>query len=103
MPSAPIVVFGTDRAFRVDCSTLVRKADVVVRVASRQSELAKTLREGGVAAILVDVDQRDMEVVRALAGLVPIMQRAPGESIEKIVARALGVTDTSMMQPRSSK
>jgi DNA-binding NtrC family response regulator len=103
MPSAPIVVFGTDRAFRVDCNTLVRKAGVVVRVASRQSELAKTLREGGVAAILVDVDQRDMEVVRALAGLVPIMQRAPGESIEEIVARALAGAARAGDQPRANE
>jgi hypothetical protein len=34
---------------------------------------------------------------------VPIMQRAPGESIEAIVARALGVTETPADQPRSSE
>jgi hypothetical protein len=31
------------------------------------------------------------------------MQRAPGESIEEIVARALGATDATRDQPRSSE
>jgi hypothetical protein len=103
MPSARIVVFSTDRAFRVDCDTLGRKAGLMVRVASRQSELAKALREGGVALILVDVDQRDREVVHALAGLVPVMPRAPGESIEEIVARALAGAVRAGDPPRANE
>lgn len=105
-----IVVYATSRPFRLQCDTLLREAGVRVRLASRQAELAKALGEGATAAIIVGDDGRDAavagELVRArpaTLGPVPIMQRAPGESIEEIVARALGATDTPTDQPRSSE
>jgi len=111
MSSPRIVVYATDRPFRLQCEAQLREAGVVVRLASRQAELAKALGDGTTAAIIVGDDGRDADVARELVDArpatpgppVPILQRAPGESIEEIVARALGVTVTSMIQPRYSE
>lgn len=107
-----IVVFATRRLFRVQCDTLLRAAGARVRLASRQAELAKAISEGTIAAIIVE-DDRDAAVAQLLARgaatgtEMAVMQRAPGESIEEIVARALGATDTepdtASGQPRSSE
>lgn len=101
MPPPRIVVYATNRLFRVQCVALLRAAGAAVRVASRQAELAKALGEGTIAAIIVD-DDRDAAVARAVTRVV-VMQRAPGESIEEIVARALGPAGTLADQPRSSE
>lgn len=106
-----VVVYATSRPFRIQCDTLLREAGARVRLASRQAELAKALAEGATVAIIVGDDGRDAEVAReliharppSLGASVPIMQRAPGESIEEIVARALGVTNALTDQPRSSE
>lgn len=111
MSSPRIVVYATDRPFRVQCEARLREAGVVVRLASRQAELVKALGDGTTAVIIVGDDGRDADVARELLDArqatlgppVPILQRAPGESIEEIVARALGVTDTLMRQLRSSE
>jgi hypothetical protein len=111
MSTPRVVVYADNRPFRLHCDALLREAGALVRLASRPAELAKALADGTTAAIIVGDDGRDADVVRALmlarpATLgppVPIMQRAPGESIEAIVARALGVTETAADQPRSSE
>ncbi len=111
MSSPRIVVYATDRPFRLQCEAHLREAGVVVRLASRQAELAKALGDGSTAAIIVGDDGHDADVARELVDAqpatlgppVPILQRALGESIEEIVARALGVTDTLMRQLRSSE
>ena len=92
-----MVVYAANRPFRLHCDTLLREAGVPVRLASRPAELAKALADGTTAAIIVGDDGRDAVVARelilarpvTLGPPVPIMQRAPGESIEEIVARAL--------------
>ncbi len=96
-----IVVYSTNRPFRVQCDAVLRAAGAAVRLASRQAELAKALGEGAIAAIIVE-DDREADVVRAMTR-VAVMQRAPGESIEEIVARALGGARTPTDQPRSSE
>lgn len=105
MTTPRIVVYSTSRPFRVQCDVLLRAAGAAVRLASRQAELAKALGEGTIAAIIVD-DDRDADVARAVTRAVPgvvMMQRAPDESIEGIVARALAAAGTSTDQPRSSE
>ena len=115
MSTPRMVVYATHRPFRLHCDALLREAGVLVRLASRPAELAKALGDGTTAAIIVGDDVHDAEVVRELVHAlgharpvtlgppVPIMQRAPGESIEEIVARALAVMDPPMAQPRSSE
>ena len=106
-----MVVYAANRPFRLHCDTLLREAGVPVRLASRPAELAKALADGTTAAIIVGDDGRDADVAReltlarpvTLGPPVPIMQRAPGESIEEIVARALAVNDAPTGQPRSSE
>ena len=105
MSSPRVVVYAAHRPFRLHCDALLREAGVFARLASRQAELAKALGDGTTAAIIVGDDDRDADVVRELVHAlaharpailgppVPIMQRAPGESIEEIVARALAVID----------
>ncbi len=85
------VVYAADRNFRTRCDALLRDAGVRVRLASRQTELFKSIRDGDVQLVLVDATDADRDVVHAVTDSVPIMQRAPGESIEMIVARALHV------------
>jgi len=107
-----VVVYAASRPFRAACDGLLREAGARVRVASRQSELAKaigegTIGEGRIAVIIAGDDGRDVAVARELAStsktVVVVMQRAPGESIEEIVARALVVAAPSVNQPRSSE
>jgi hypothetical protein len=106
-----MVVYATHRPFRLHCDALLREAGVLVRLASRQAELAKALGDGTTAAIIVGDDRRDADVARELVDArpatlgppVPIMQRAPSESIEEIVARALAVMTSPTDQPRSSE
>lgn len=89
------VVYGADRAFRVACDARLRAAGIRVRLASLPAELHKALRHGDVAMLLVDQPPGDLQDARSVApvpagALSPVlMQRAPGESIEGIVARAL--------------
>ncbi len=111
MSTPRVVVYADDRPFRLHCDALLREAGVLARLASRPAELAKALADGTTAAIIVGDDRRDADVARelilarpaTLGPPVPIMQRAPGESIEEIVARALGATDATRDQPRSSE
>lgn len=102
-----IVVYAIDRAFRVQCATTLRGAGAHARLASNQAELAKAMGDGLSTVIIVGDDRSDAEGASALAAaLAPlwlIMQRAPGESIEEIVARALGVPEARTDQPRSSE
>ncbi len=93
MTAPQIVVYATSRPFCLACDVLLREAGARVRLASRQSELAKAIGEGTIAMIIAGDDGPDVDVARALAvtseTVIPVMQRAPGESIEEIVARAL--------------
>jgi len=94
MTAPQIVVYATSRPFRVACDVLLREAGVRVRLASRQSELAKAIGEGTIAVIIAGDDgHHDATVAHAVAAtsaaLIPVVQRAPGESIEELVARAL--------------
>lgn len=89
------VVYGADRAFRVACDARLRAAGVRVRLASQPAELHKALRSGDVAMLLIDESADVLQAARSVAptaegALSPVlMQRAPGEAIEGIVARAL--------------
>lgn len=96
-----IVVYSMSRPFRLQCEAVLRAAGALVRLASRQPELAKAVGEGTIAAIIVD-DDHDADVARTVSR-VAVMHRAPGESIEAIVARALGAAATVTDQPRSSE
>ncbi|WP_411278542.1 hypothetical protein [Gemmatimonas sp.] len=102
-----VVVYATSRPFRAACDGLLREAGARVRVASRQAELAKAIGEGTIEVVIAGDDGQDLAVARELAArsttAVPVVQRAPGESIEEIVARALAVAATSVNQPRSSE
>ena len=97
MSTPRIVVYATNRPFRLHCDALLREAGVLVRLASQPAELAKALADATTVAIIVGDDGRDADVARELAHARPatlgppvsIMQRAPGELIEEIVARAL--------------
>ena len=90
MTAPRIVVYSMSRPFRTQCDAALRAAGALVRLASRQAEFAKAIGEGTIAAVIVD-DIGEANAARTLTG-VPVMQRAPGESIEEIVARALGAT-----------
>ncbi len=107
MTPAQVVVYASNRPFRVACDALLREAGARVRVASRQAELAKAIGEGTTAVIIAGDESQDVAVARALAAtvamMVPVMQRAPGESIQEIVARALAAAAPSVDQPRSSE
>ncbi len=102
-----VVVYAINRPFRVACDALLREAGARVRVASRQAELAKAIGEGTIAVIIAGDDGPDVAVARELAATsataVPILQRAPGESIEEIVARALAAAAASVDQPTSGE
>ena len=108
-----VAVYATHRPFRTACDALLRDAGARVRVASRQAELAKAIGKGTIAVIIAGDDGHDVEVARAVAAtsaaVVTVLQRAPGESIEEIVARALAATTPASAstpavdQPRSSK
>lgn len=106
-----VAVYATHRPFRTACDALLRDAGAPVRVASRQAELVKAIGKGTIAVIIAGDDCHDVEVARAVAAtsaaVVTVLQRAPGESIEEIVARALAATTPApapaMDQPRSSK
>ncbi|QJR34327.1 hypothetical protein [Gemmatimonas groenlandica] len=87
-----IVVYATSRPFRVQCDALLRAAGAAARLASRQAELAKAVGEGTIAAVIAE-DERHAEMARAVTRAV-VIPRAPGESIEAIVARALGAAGT---------
>jgi len=93
MTALQIVVYALSKSFRAACDRLLREKGARVRLASRQSELAKAIGEGTIAMIIAGDDGPDVDVARALAvtseTVIPVMQRAPGESIEEIVARAL--------------
>ncbi len=92
MSAALYVVYATDRDFRTGCDALLRRAGARVRLASRQTELFKSMRDGDVSLVIVDANDADMIAARsAISDGIPIMQRAPGESIEQIVGRALVV------------
>ncbi len=104
MTSPRIVVYSADRPFRAACDAQLRAAGARVRVASRQTELAKAIGEGTITVIIAGDADHDADVVRATsADRIPVMQRAPGESIGEIVARALAVAATPTNQPRSSE
>ena len=107
MTLPPIAVYATHRPFRTACDARLREAGARVRMASRQSELAKAIGEGTIAVIIAGDDCRDAEVARAVAAtsaaVVTVMQRVPGESIEEIVARALAATTAAANQPRTSE
>lgn len=107
MTAPYIVVYAAHKPFRAACDALLRVAGVRVRVASRQAELAKAIAEGIIAVIIAGDEPGDVAVARELAvtstSVVPVMQRALGESIEGIVARALVVASMSEGQPRSSE
>ena len=98
MSTPHIVVYAAHKPFRAACDALLRAAGVRVRVASRQAELAKAIAEGIIAVIIAGDDPADVAVARTLtatsATALPVMQRAPGESIEELVARALAVAIT---------
>jgi hypothetical protein len=96
-----IVVYATNRPFRLQCDAVLREAGARVRLASRQAELVKALGEGTTAAIIVSDDGRDAEVVcQATPGRsVPVIRHAPGESIEAVVARALAVLARPVESP----
>ncbi len=111
MMSVRVVVYAGDRPFRTECDALLRRTGVLVRMASRQAELAKAIGDGTVSVIIAGDAPHDAEVARATAiayahadasaTMPPVMQRAPGESIGEIVARALAVSGTYTDQPRS--
>ncbi|WP_373060678.1 hypothetical protein [Gemmatimonas sp.] len=62
-----VVVYATSRPFRVACGVLLREAGARVRMASRQSELAKAIGEGTIALIIAGDDDSNVIVARALA------------------------------------
>jgi hypothetical protein len=103
-----IVVYAEHRPFRVQCEAVLRRAGARVRLASRPAELAKAMREASGTVVIVGDEQQDAEVAGTLVAtssspLTLILQRALGESIEEIVARALAVVTVSVDQPRSSE
>ena len=59
-----IVVYATNRPFRVRCDAVLRALGARVRLASRQAELVKAIGAGTTAAIIVSDDGRDAEVAR---------------------------------------
>jgi len=93
MNAPQIVVYAMSRPFRAACDALLRASGARVRLASRQSELAKAIGEGTIAVIIAGDDDSNVLVARLLAAtsstVTPVVQRAPGESIEELVARAL--------------
>lgn len=103
-----VVVYATSRPFRIACDALLRDAGAPGRVASRQAELAKAIGTGTITVIIAGDEGHDVEVARAVAAtsaaVVTVLQRAPGESIGEIVARALAAPAPApaMDQPRSS-
>ena len=108
MTAPQFVVYALHKPFRTACDTLLRAAGARVRMASRQAELAKAIAGGATAVIIAGDAPSDVAVARMLAvtsdAVVLVLQRAPGESIEGVVARALAVASTFMInQPRSSK
>ena len=118
MHAPPVVVlYAADREFRRQGDALLRAAGVHTRVASRPAELAKALRVGLPSVIVLgddhtgsmaDVLTSALAPVLAACPATPVMHRAPGESIEMIVARALGVMGRGAIglgadQPRSSE
>lgn len=108
MTAPQFVVYALHKPFRTACDTLLRAAGSRVRMASRQAELAKAIAGGATAVIIAGDAPSDVAVARMLAvtsdAVVLVLQRAPGESIEGVVARALAVASTLMInQPRSSK
>ncbi len=103
-----VVVYAADRELRRQGDTLLRAAGVHTRVASRPAELAKALRVG-MPALIVLGDHADEHVQAVLAPVLAaspamcVMYQAPGESIGMIVARALSAVGRSADQPRSSE
>ena len=88
-----IVVYATNRPFRVRCDAVLRALGARVRLASRPAELVKAIGAGTTAAIIVSDDGRDAEEAReaTLGRPVPVIRQAPDESIDAVVARALAV------------
>ena len=108
MTAPQFVVYAGHKPFRTACDTLLRAAGARVRMASRQAELAKAIAGGATVVIIAGDAPSDVAAARMLAvtsaAAVLVVQRAPGESIENIVARALAVASTLLVdQPRSSK
>lgn len=93
MTAPLVVVYASNRPFRAACDALLRGAGARVRLASRQAELAKALGDGAPAVIITGEHATDRAVATALASTTtsatPVVQRAPGESMEDLVRRAL--------------
>jgi hypothetical protein len=108
MHTPPVVVlYGADRELRRQGDALLRSAGVLTRVASRPAELAKALRVGRPTLIVLGDDATGsaaaLAPVLAVSPAMSVMYQAPGESIGRIVARALGVIGGWADQPRSSE
>ncbi|MCO4099837.1 hypothetical protein [Gemmatimonas sp.] len=93
-----IVLYGSDRAWRLALDAALRDLGVAVRTASRQAELAKCLAGAGSAVELVIVGptRDDETVVRATVSSLAahllsghrVDTTTPGETIAEIVRRA---------------
>jgi hypothetical protein len=96
-----IVVYATNRPFRLRCDAALRALGAQVRLASRQAELVKAIGAGTTAAVIVSDDGRDAEVAReaTLGRPVPVIRHAPDESINAVVARALAVAARPVESP----
>jgi hypothetical protein len=93
-----IVLYGSDRSWRLALDAALRDRGIAVRTASRQAELAKCLAGAGAAVelIIVGPAQDDELVVRATVSSLAahllsdnrVDTTTPGETIAEIVRRA---------------
>jgi hypothetical protein len=91
-----IVVYSGDRAWRHAVEQALSARGVPARIASRPAELAKSLADGVVRAVLVGPGSDDHAVVAkavtAFAAIaVAVIRTSPGESTESVVRRAMDV------------
>ncbi len=93
-----IVLYGSDRAWRLALDAALRELGIAVRTASRQAELAKCLTGAGteVELVIVGPARDDETVVRATVSSLAahllsgnrVDTTTPDETIAEIVRRA---------------
>lgn len=86
-----VAVYSADRAWRTAVEGAMRAHGVSVRSASRPAELAKCLADGLVRVIVTDAAPDAWRDVQRVATVQGAVCAAPGETMESIAHRALGM------------